>query len=490
MTRGQLIAAAITAVLLTGLHPAGAGATVAEPLDLPPPPGASQPDGATVPPASVPADLVEQLEDLQQFPQTRPDARVGLIAIDSSGATLTERGAQRRLLPASAMKLMTAAAALRLFGPDHRFITRVYATAAPDAGGVIDGDLVIVGGGDPVLASTTYIRQVNMDRPTTRLARLAGRIERRGVTGVTGRVLGDPSVLADEPRAPGWQATYLQSLDATPSSGLTVDAGLRLFRQAGTLRAAGAKDPARRTARELTGMLERRGVRIDGSAATTDAAAADLVEIARISSPSLDTLLTHMLQFSDNHLADAVFRMLGAATGDPTWRGSERAVEATLHDLDVRWDALRLADGSGLSRRNRLTAGALAQLLRLMANDRLREPWLALQAVAGRSGTMAGRLLGTAGEGRVYAKTGTLRDVRALAATVPDRGGQDHHVVVLVNNLDDAASIAAARRLADVLSLSLAVAQDGCGGAIEVSEADGPIRDLPERRICRVKRAE
>lgn len=155
----------------------------------------------------------------------------------------------------------------------------------------------------------------------------------------------------------------------------------------------------------------------------------------------------------------------------------------------MRWNDLRLADGSGLARRNRLTAAALADLLRVMANGPLRRQWLRLLPVAGRTGTMAGRLRETPGDGRVHAKTGTLRDVRALAATIPERRGRDHHVVVLVNDLQRAADIAAARRLSDVLALALAVAQDGCGGPLVVARPTGPLRDLPERRICPVRRA-
>lgn len=481
--RGTVLLAAVLLVL--GVHPAATATPLSGPLGLPAPPATPTPTSSPTP---VPEELIGQLDAVQRYPQTRPRATVGVVAIDDAGTTLTARGAHRSLLPASTMKLVTAAAALRLFGPDHRFVTRVHATVAPDDTGVVDGDLVIVGGGDPVLATPTFRRRVYSIRPATPLSGLAGRIRRSGITHVTGRVLGDPSRLADQPLAAGWPPSYLETLDTTRSSGLTVDAGLRLFRRSGRLHAAAAADPAQRTARELRRLLRRRKVRIDGAAGATTTSRAG-VEVARITSPPLDALLEHMLRFSDNHLADAVFRMLGAATGDPTWRGSARAVRATLEDLDVRWNQVRLADGSGLSRRNRLTPDALVRLLGAMADGPQRDRWLRLLPVAGRSGTLAGRLRDTPAAGRVHAKTGTLRDVRALAGTIPGRDGDDHHLAVLVNELDGAADIAAARRLSDVLSLALAVAQDGCGGPLVVDEPDSRIRDLPERRICRVRRA-
>jgi len=473
-----LAAVTLVAVLGAGLQPAAAATTRPAPLDLPPPPSAT-PDAA--PPRAAHPGLADLLARLQRFPQTRPVGSVGLAVTAGDGSMLAARRARRPMLPASTTKLVTAAAALRILGPDHRFVTRVYATRAPDAAGVVDGDLVIVGGGDPVLSTPTYRRRVNMTRPATPLRRLAVRTARGGVTWVTGRVRGDASVLADEPLAAGWPDVYLTSLDTTRSAGLTVDAGLRLFRRDGQLRGAPAADPARRTAHELDRLLGRRGVRVAGTPGV-GGLPPGAVEVARTSSPPLSDLLAHMLRFSDNHLADGVFRMLGAATGDPTWRGGADAARAALADVDVAWRGLRLADGSGLSRRNRLSAEALVGLLATMADGPLRRPWLRLLPVAGRTGTVAGRLTGTQAVGRVHAKTGTLRDVRALAATVPGRGGHDHHIAVLANDLPTYDDAAAARRLADVLAVAVVAADDGCRGPVRAPvDTD---RRPPEHRIC------
>jgi len=453
------------------------------PVVIPPPPTAT----AAPHPSTAPSrELMSQLARLQEFGQVTPGGRVGLAVGDAAGNELATSGADRPLLPASTMKLVTAAAALRVWGPHHRFVTRVYATAPPDDAGAIDGDLVLVGGGDPVLHTPRFIRRVNRDRPATDLGLLATRVARAGVTSVTGRVVGDPSILDHEPLAQGWPDEYLTSLDTSRSSGLTVDAGVRLFTRSGTLRAEAAADPAERAAIEFKKLLDGRGVRNDRAAVSRRDESADGVEIARVSSPPLSELLTHMLRVSDNHLADGVFRMLGAATGDPTWRGSAAAVEGALADVEADWETVRLADGSGLSRTDRLTAGMLVRLLRAMGSSPLRELWLDLQATAGESGTMARRLQGTQAEGRVHAKTGTLRDVRSLAGTVPGAGGDDHHFAVLANDLGRYTDITAARRLADVMALALVVEQDGCQGPIAVADRR-PARS-PEALICAVQR--
>jgi D-alanyl-D-alanine carboxypeptidase/D-alanyl-D-alanine-endopeptidase (penicillin-binding protein 4) len=448
----------------------------------PPPPAAPAPQPSTAPSR----ELITRLARLQEFAQVTPGGRVGLAVGDAAGNELAASGADRPLLPASTMKLVTAAAALRVWGPHHRFVTRVYVTAPPDDAGTVDGDLVLVGGGDPVLHTPRFIRRVNRDRPATSLGLLATRVARAGVTRVTGRVVGDPSILAHEPLAEGWRDEYLTSLDTSRSSGLTVDAGVRLFTRSGTLRAEAASDPAERAAIEFKKLLDDRGVRNDRAAVSRGGEPADGVEIARVSSPPLSELLAHMLRVSDNHLADGVFRMLGAATGDPTWRGSAAAVQGALTDIDADWETVRVADGSGLSRADRLSADMLVRLLRAMGSSPLREQWLDLQATAGESGTMTRRLQGTQAEGRVHAKTGTLRDVRSLAGTVPGTGGDDHHFAVLANDLGRYPDITAARRLADVMALALVVEQDGCRGPIVVADRR-PARS-PEALICAVQR--
>lgn len=484
MTRGWLRALLVAVVSAGLLTPAAHAREPADPGIPPPPP----PAAAELPSVAASQELSDLLEELQGFRQVRPRGDVALAVGDAAGNPLAATNATTPMLPASTMKLVTAAAALRVLGPDHRFVTRVRTTAAPDGDGVVDGDLVLVGGGDPVLATPLFARRVNSARPATTLRLLARRVARAGITRVTGDVVGDPSILADEPLAGGWTDRYLAGLDTSRSSGLTVDAGVRLFRRSGTLRAEAARDPAVRAARQFTDLLSDSGVTVAGTHGRRREAGAPGMEVARISSPPLHELLTHMLQTSDNHLADGIFRMLGATTGDPTWDGSAAAARRALDDAGIDWDGLRLADGSGLSRHNRLTADAIVRLLHTMANDPLRRPWLRMQARAGASGTMRRRLAGGPAEGRVVAKTGTLRDVRSLAGTVPGRDGRDHHFAVLANDLTAARDVAAARRLADVVALALVVAQDGCGPPVPVS--DQTDARPPEAVICGTMRPE
>lgn len=467
-----LVPVLMLALVLVFVPPDPAGAT--PPAALPPPPDAERTADAPAPPES---DIGPLLWRLQRPAATRPRGATAVAAIDGVGRTIVARNAGDGLVPASTMKVMTAAAALRLLGPGHRFTTRVVTAAAPEGDGVVRGDLVLVGGGDPALASPAFSAAVDPQRPATSLDRLADRVARAGVTAVTGRIVGDPSVLADQPIAPGWTARYLTSLNAARVSGLTVDAGRRIDRRGGRLVGSPATDPALRAARVLRDLLVDRGIDVGAPPARRVAGPGERMELARVDSPPLERLLAHTLRTSDNHLADGIVRMLGAAAGDPTWAGAARAVLATLPEVPP--NGLRLADGSGLSRDNRLTAHALTTTMQAMAAGPHRERWLRLLAVAGESGTMRRRLVGTPAQGRAHAKTGTLRDVRALVATVPARNGGhrgDRHVAVVVNELGTYADVLAARRLADALTLALVTDVDACPppGAPRAVPSDGP----------------
>lgn len=389
----------------------------------------------------------------------RPDLQVagdlGVAVVDQSGRSIVSHDAYAQLVPASAAKLVTAAAALEVFGADHRFVTPVRATAPIGPGGTVDGDLVVVGAGDPALASPQFGRDVWPQRPRTPMEVLADRVAQAGVRVVTGDVVGDPSVFADQPLAAGWETRYLSSLDATPVSGLTANAGRHLFKRDGRLLGEPAADPAAEAARQLLELLEQRGVVVRGGPRSVAAPADAPVALAEVASPPLRVLLRHTLQESDNHMADGIFRAVGIDAGTPTtWTAAEAAVLEALDGLGVETAGLVLADGSGLSRHNRVSAAAFAQLEAAMHRSPLVDEWRELMAVMGESGTLRRRLRGTPAEGRVRGKTGTLSGVRALAASVEDDGGARYHFAVIGNSLTGGDPWTV-RRIQDEIALAL-----------------------------------
>ena len=375
---------------------------------------------------------------------------LSVLVVDEGGRAVVDLDADEARLPASTAKLVTAAAAWRLLGPDYRYVTRVHATGGIDDG-VLDGDLVVAGSGDPALVSPVYAEEVFPARPHTLLADLAEAVADAGVEEVAGRVRADVGGFADEPVAQGWPERYLTSLDATLTAGLTVDGGRRLLERSGVTVAELAEDPALEAATVLSRLLEEAGVDVAGTPAR-GSVPLGAVEVARVQSPPLEELLTHVVQRSDNAMADAIYRSLGVATGDGTWAGSEAAAIAALAGLDVDWTGATLRDGSGLSRDNRLSAAQLVALDRAL-REREGAAWDALMAVAGESGTLRRRWVDTEGEGRIRGKTGRLRDVTALVAHV--EGAPSHDLAVLGRGPWE--GLAAARELTDLLAESLAV---------------------------------
>lgn len=437
----------------------------AAPGDTEQPPPVSAPAAPAPPPAGPPPQpdpnrpLPERLAALVNDPALQ-GGTVGVSVTTADGTPVFAHRADAQLLPASTEKLLVAAGALATLGPDFRYETHLRATALPAPGGVVDGDLVLVGGGDPALATPTYAG-LRPDRPRTPLEALADRVVAGGITRITGGVIGDPRVFPHEPEAPGWLPRYLEEGDTSRSSGLTAEGGRRLFHEGGRLRSEPAADPSANAAAALHGLLTDRGVVIDGSAGSTLAPPPAPVHVGSVASPPMLELLRTVLQRSDNHLADAVFRTIGLASGDASWAGAAAATQEALSALDLDFAGTTLADGSGLSRAGRLSPALLTDLDVAMTNSRYGAEWQGLMAVAGESGTLQRRLVGSVAERRLRGKTGSLEDVVALSGVVVGPAGPRYHLAVVGNDLDRGGK-AAVRQLQDQVVLALAEDLYGC----------------------------
>lgn len=456
---------------------------VAPPAPVPSPtPEPSPAPSPTPSPTPVPVadeELRARLDGLLADPVVAAAGPIAVSVVDAAGAPVYERRADEAFIPASTQKLVVAASALAVLGPEHRFPTVVRSTAPVGPDGTVQGDLVLVGGGDPVLASPIFAGQVEPDRPHTPLVWLADQLRDAGVRQVTGQVLGDGTAFPGEDVPRGWVERYLTELDGVRTSGLTVDAGRVLGVEEGQLTGRAAEDPAQNAAAQLQGLLAERGITVAGGVAATTTPPAAATELARVESPPLRDLLRHTVQQSDNQLADQLFRSVGAASGDGSWTGSAVAAQSSLDVLGLDWSDAFLADGSGLSRDDRLSAGFLARLDATMTRSSLADEWDGLMAVSGRSGTLRQRLVGSVAEGRLRGKTGSLSDVRSLTGTVLGPDASRYHVTVLGNGLDAEGS-AAVRNLQDAVVLALTEELYGCV-ATEVpgpTPSDPPVREL------------
>lgn len=339
-------------------------------------------------------------------------------------------GTTAALIPASVLKVVTGAAAIGVLGPDLRFTTSV-AVAAPAAGGVVDGDVYLVGGGDPVLATDGYARSRPLadQRVTTPLEQLADDVAATGITSVTGSVVGDATRYDTVTEVATWDPTYLDGTTVGPLGALRVNAGFAGWATdpAGGGPATGRGDPAALAAETFTTLLAQRGVAVAG-APTTGVMPPGAPVVAEVVSAPLGVLVGDMVAHSDNGAAEMLVKELGRAAGSgPTTEAGLAVVARWLEGVAGSEAAAVLADGSGLDTGNRMACTTVDAVL-AAAGDVLD----GAMAVSGTTGTLAARL-GADAAGRIRAKTGTLNGVRALAGYADTDGGDIVRFVYVAN---------------------------------------------------------
>jgi D-alanyl-D-alanine carboxypeptidase/D-alanyl-D-alanine-endopeptidase (penicillin-binding protein 4) len=361
----------------------------------------------------------------------RPGAAGACLAVhDAEGRVLYSWGADRTLKPASTVKLLTAAAVLRRIGATTRLVTEVRAARAP-RNGVVDGDLWLVGGGDPLLATAEFVARPGSPgrpRPASRLEELADRIVRAGVREVRGRLIGDESRYDSARDVPTWKPEYVAQGQSGPLSALTVNRGFVRVRPTPVRATA----PATHAAATLAALLAARGVRVAG--AGEGAAPRGAAAVAMLESLPVGELVAEMVTDSDNTAAELLTKELGFRfAGAGSTAAGLSVIRSTVAGLAPGvTEGLALLDGSGLDRADRATCAALTALLDAAAVKQMLRGAL---PVAARSGTLAERFVGTAAAGRIRAKTGSLDDVAALSGYARDAHGDELSFTMLVNDM-------------------------------------------------------
>jgi len=328
-----------------------------------------------------------------------------------------ERNPDALVLPASTMKLLTATAVLVRIDPNTRLRTSLVTATTPDATGTINGDLYLVGGGDPLLGTlpfgTHFTRQPHL---ITAMEVLADRMRDAGVHHITGRVVGDDSRYDRQRYLATWPASYVSDHEAGPLSALLVNDGDAAW----SPREVPFADPAAGGAGVFAALLRQRGITIDGETAAGTAPRGG-VEVAGMDSPTIAELVKETLLDSNNNGAELLLRELGLRVlGQGTTDAGRRVVVDTLTRMGMPMSGVNVVDGSGLDRGNRVTCRLLTALL---TTSPVR--WLIAGGlpVAGQTGTLAKRFLRTPVAGHLSAKTGTLHGVAALAGYADGAAG-------------------------------------------------------------------
>jgi D-alanyl-D-alanine carboxypeptidase/D-alanyl-D-alanine-endopeptidase (penicillin-binding protein 4) len=399
-------------------------------------------------------------------------ATSGIAILDSQGRSLFVRRERRAAIPASTFKLLVAITALQTLGPDYRFETSLQAAAAPHDG-TLDGDLYLVGGGDPSLTADNLRGGV-------------GVLARAGITNITGGVVADATLFGGREVNPAWDPDDLQYDYAAGTSALSLDEGTVEIH----LVPASVGAPARIDVRPpseavrvhggvITGysttlsidrapdrndftfagniavnaeqsfyrpvidqplyvagvarsMLRARNVTVDQ--AHTGVAPAGATVLWRHYSAPLRTLLNHMLFESDNHYAEQLLRAVGAHGGTVGTELTGAAVERSVfRALGAPTDGLRIVDGSGLASTDRVSPIDLATLLARANLDPTGDVLFHDLPRVGIEGTVRRHDVTTA-LGRARAKSGHIADVDALAGYVDTRHHGRVAFAILVNS--------------------------------------------------------
>ncbi|MFN7915877.1 MAG: D-alanyl-D-alanine carboxypeptidase/D-alanyl-D-alanine-endopeptidase [Vicinamibacterales bacterium] len=481
-------------------------------------PAPALPSPPPSPPAQAAATSGAPLEALR--------ARVGAILADpavSAGTwgvavrsltthePLVEINAHRLLTPASTLKIVTLAITADQLGWDYTFDTRVAMTGRVKDG-VLDGDLVVVGSGDPSFDDWD-------GAGSTVFASWAARLKELGITTIGGRIIGNDDVFTDEGYGSGWMWDDMAEDYSAPASGLqfnqgtaqilvtpgpagepavlaltpshtrfpminrttTVAAGgpTRLSHKAlpltpgavvsGTIAADAPKqvrnvaigNPTLYFANALRTGLIANGIDVLGGAVDMD----DLVDAPVVDaasatlthrSPTLPSLADTLMKLSQNLYAETFLRTLGRVKGAG---GHAEAGIDVVKGVLASWGApvneLVLADGSGLSRYNLVSPALIVSVLEhVHADDRLRGPFIASLPVAGKAGTLSNRMKGTIAEGKVQAKTGSFTNARSMAGFVDSADGEPLVFDIMTNNY--AAPTAQVDRVSDAIVAALA----------------------------------
>ena len=402
-------------------------------------------------------------------------AAIGFCLIDPSGNTIYEYGADVAQIPASSLKTVTTATALEVLGPEFRFKTRL-GVSVSDGNGGSKGDLILLGGGDPLLAISDF-------------ETWAEGLAKAGMLSIPGRVIGDGRLFPGSPFADFWNWGDIGNGYGSPASGLNLEhnrftaalkpgekegepaslgeilpavpgvewlnqsvtgaegsgdgivihggerASVMHFRGSvppgGEMIVKGAvPDPERFAAFHLREALLAAGIKVEGEAF----GAGDLLlknlpvsvigeELLVHQSPPLLDIITSIHATSDNHETECAFRMLGLETGLPP----DEAIRKHWEQRGLDLSGLRMVDGSGLARADYITPRALAHLQHLVSTGPKGKEYLESLLVAL--------------DGTLRFKAGAMSAVRSYTGLLDTASGQRLSFALIVNHYAESSAV-------------------------------------------------
>jgi D-alanyl-D-alanine carboxypeptidase/D-alanyl-D-alanine-endopeptidase (penicillin-binding protein 4) len=428
--------------------------------------------------------FIDSMADAPEF----ANAHWGILIVDPArGDTLYSRNAGKLFMPASNMKILTSATAITQLGPDYRYRT-TFASRGSITDGTLDGDLLVIGRGDPSV-SDHMLKDAMIP-----LRLIADSIARRGIKHVTGRVVPYGNAFPGDVFGYGWTYADFEDSYSAPIDELLFNEGFSVAHIRGAARAGEsatvtvgpAQFPAVRAsvmtverAPGDSGRLTRVRSRKDsttwqeiitGRIGVNDSATIELVHhdpdqayvaavaealtaagiqidnngesgtgpidtLATLSSPPLSEILEALMKPSQNQIAEMLFRTIALekyGAGRPD--SAAAAVRAQLAQWGVPPSEAVVRDGSGLSRYDYISPRTVVRIFDAMKKAPTFQVYYDALPIAGVDGTIRNRMKGTPAENNVHAKTGSVALSRSLSGYVTTADGEMLIFSFLSNN--------------------------------------------------------
>ncbi len=352
------------------------------------------------------------------------NAQLGLLIVDpKTGDTLYSRNAGKLFMPASNQKIITSAVALTQLGPDYRYQT-VIAKRGTLKDSVLNGDLIVIGRGDPTMSDRVYGNAAN------EMAAIADSIRARGIRRVTGSLRQGGNAFPDSIYGYGWEWDDIGGESGAPVDELFYNEGMvqRAMKVGGrdTVVSVATRTPGYVYLSAMYGALTQRGITVDGLVnLTADSLAAPYDTVYVVTSPPLREILKYFLKPSQNQIGEALLKTVGL---EKTGIGSADAgaeIETTqLREWGVDSTQVVVYDGSGLSRHDLVSPETIVKVLTAMQKDTAFSVYYDAFPIAGVDGTIRTRMKGTPAENNLRGKTGTIEFVRSLSGYVDTADGE------------------------------------------------------------------
>jgi serine-type D-Ala-D-Ala carboxypeptidase/endopeptidase (penicillin-binding protein 4) len=430
------------------------------------------------------------------------NAAVSICVADANtDSILMETTPQLCVVPASVQKLVTSATALEILQGSRKFVTYVWANGEISSG-KLTGDLIITGGGDPTLGSKNVENKVDKNKF---LSEWAHWIKRAGIDTITGNIIADPYIFSDQDVPDSWLWEDVGNHFGAAASGISIYdnifelifnvpvvegqpaeivkiipeiPGLNLKNEVissskkgdntsvfgspfdtnrrikGALPVgsmnfpvkASVPDPALLLASELKKVLIDSSVLVFGNIEKQKVISPDKIDtnkiVMRWISPGLFDIISQMNKQSINLYAETLLKHIGLTVSG---EGSTLAGIAAIKDFwtknGIDTQNLFMADGSGLSRQNAMTAKTLVDVLFYMKN---RGKWFDAFKnsipITGIDGTQKYYFQDSILKGKARAKTGSMNRVRSMAGYMTTQNGKDIAFAVIINNYNGSSS--------------------------------------------------